>query len=124
MKRRGMTLTECMAALAILGLALGLWVTLAAAGPRASRRLNAQREAFRALEGTLEIVRGGGVPLASADIPIERLLVPRAAKGLTVRVTVKPTPQRDLHEVHVEARYTSEGIPMTSSLDTLVWRRS
>ena len=59
----GFTLIEALVALTILGVALLLGMQLLIQTPRIIRRIDAERQAFRALEATLEGVRAGVIAL-------------------------------------------------------------
>jgi len=54
---RGMTLMECAAALALIGIAILAADAFLSVQPQLTERLRAQQEALRALEYTLEPVR-------------------------------------------------------------------
>ncbi len=64
----GFTLIEALVALTILGVALLLGMQLLIQTPRIIRRIDAERQAFRALEATLEGVRGGSVSLVDQTL--------------------------------------------------------
>jgi len=58
----GFTLIEALVALTLLGVALLLGMQLLIQTPRIIRRIDAERQAFRALEATLESLRAGLPP--------------------------------------------------------------
>ncbi|MCR8526116.1 type II secretion system protein, partial [Escherichia coli] len=64
----GFTLIEALVALTILGVALLLGMQLLIQTPRIIVRIDAERQAFRALEATLEGVRGGSVSLVNQKL--------------------------------------------------------
>lgn len=63
----GFTLLEAMVALAILGVALLLGMALVIQLPRDVRRLDAERQAMRAMEATLEAMRAGTLPVKTCE---------------------------------------------------------
>ncbi|HTQ80813.1 MAG TPA: prepilin-type N-terminal cleavage/methylation domain-containing protein [Thermoanaerobaculia bacterium] len=120
----GFTLLETLIALALLMVALLMGVALVLAQPRMIRRLEAERQAFRAIEGTLEAVRGGAIPLApayfqnfdfSAGTPAARNL------GLWMEVQAVPSTP-NLYQVTLRAHYVVAGQGIDKQVDTLVWQ--
>jgi len=63
----GFSLIEVLIALTLLGIALLLGMDLVLQTPRVVRRLDGEREAFRAMESTMEAVRAGVILLKSGD---------------------------------------------------------
>jgi prepilin-type N-terminal cleavage/methylation domain-containing protein len=130
----GFTLIEALVALTILGVALLLGMQLLIQTPRIIRRIDAERQAFRALEATLEGVRAGSVSLVN-----QRLECFHTAAGtdapcpdpdndlddddyLEVLMLVEPTDLPRLHHVTLTARYPVRKVEQKKQLETLVWR--
>ncbi|HEY4563959.1 MAG TPA: type II secretion system protein, partial [Thermoanaerobaculia bacterium] len=65
----GFTLLEAVVGLAILGVALLLGMALVIQLPRDVRRLDAERQAMRAMEATLEAMRAGALPVKTCEPP-------------------------------------------------------
>ncbi len=63
----GFSLIEVLIALTLLGIALLLGMDLVLQTPRVVRRLDGERQAFRAMESTMEAVRAGVILLKNAD---------------------------------------------------------
>jgi len=63
----GFTLLEAVVGLAILGVALLLGMALVIQLPRDVRRLDAERQAMRAMEATLEAMRAGALPVKTCE---------------------------------------------------------
>jgi type II secretory pathway pseudopilin PulG len=118
----GMSLAECLIALALLSLTM-VMVTAGFATVRATgERLLAQRAALRAAENALEAVRGGALPLASGPVD-PRVLVGDAGEWrLRVRVLVDETEQPGLYQVVAEAAFELGERPGMRRLETLVWQ--
>jgi len=120
----GFTLVETLIALALLGIALLLGLSLVLSQPRMEKRMEAERQAFRAIEGTLEAIRGGSIPLGpthfenfafSAGSP--------ASSDLTLALDVQPVPfPPSLFQVSLTARYSVAGQRFEKRVDTLVWQ--
>ena len=119
----GFTLLEALIALAILGIALLLGLQLLIQTPRAIRRLDAERQAFRALEATLDSLRaGGGVPEDGVELSeFHTAAGEPAPKDLTVSVTVEPTDKPGLYHVTLTARYKVLDVSYQKRLETLFW---
>ncbi len=120
----GFTLLEALVALAILGIALLLGMQLLIQVPRVIRRLDAERQAFRALEATLEGLRASGGPPREG----ERLSGFRTAAGtpapdeLTVVVEVESADKPGLYHVTLTTQYTVLNVTYEKRLETLFWR--
>src|SRR5947209_4163260 len=120
----GFTLVETLIALALLGVALLLGMALVLSQPRMVRRMESERQAFRAIEGTLEAIRGGAIPLVpahfdnfafSAGSPV--------SSDLTLSMDVRPVPfPPSLFQVSLTAHYSVAGQPFDHRVDTLVWQ--
>jgi len=120
----GFTLLETLIALVILGFALLFVLTLVLNQPRMLKRLDAQRQAYRAIEGTLEAVRAGGIPLQSAHFAdFDFLAGTPAPPDLTLQMDVValPTPA-GLYRVSLAAHYTLAGQGIDQKVQTLVWQ--
>ena len=111
-------MVEVLVALLILTLCLFLALGLHMQQRRILDRLAAQGEALRALEGTLEALRAGAVPLASGTVPG---FAYSEAKGLVVTLEVTNTDVPALFDVRAEARFLVAGEPHSRQLETLIW---
>jgi prepilin-type N-terminal cleavage/methylation domain-containing protein len=120
----GFTLLETLVALAILGIALLLTLVLVLNQPRILHRLDGERQAFRAIEGTLEAVRAGAIPLESARFEsFDFLAGTPAPPDLTLRMDVRPLDMPPgLYEVSLVAHYTLAGKGYDKRVQTLVWQ--
>ena len=119
----GFTLLEALVALAILGIALLLGMQLLIQAPRVVRRLDAERQAFRALEATLESLRASGGPLEDEELShfFTAAGTPAPAE-LTVSVEVVPGSLPGLYHVTLTAHYTVLNVAYKKRLETLFWR--
>ena len=116
----------------ILGVALLLGMQLLIQTPRIIRRIDAERQAFRALEATLEGVRGGSVSLVNQTLTCFHTAAgikapcprdnPDEDKYLEVLMLVEPTDLPRLHHVTLTARYPVLKVENKKQLETLVWR--
>jgi prepilin-type N-terminal cleavage/methylation domain-containing protein len=123
-RERGMTLMECAAALALIGMAVltaGAFFNLQ---PHLTERLLAQQEAARALEYALETVRAGALPVAVGASPVSLPNPTEKARGLTVTLHVTPGEKAGLYVVTAEANFWAGGKPYRRQLTTMVWRPS
>lgn len=111
----GFTLIEVLVSLTVLGVALLLGMALVIQLPRDVRRLDAERQAMRALEATLEGMRAGTVQVKTCDLTSEppcaltdfvTLPPVPAARNLAITVTVAPTAQPGLYQVTLTAYYS------------------
>lgn len=120
----GFTLLETLVALAILGVALLLTLVLVLNQPRMLSRLDGERQAFRAIEGTLEAVRAGAIPLESAHFESFAFLAGTPAPpGLTLQMDVFALPAPPgLYKVSLVAHYTLAGKGYDKRVQTLVWQ--
>ena len=118
----GMSLAECLIALALLSLTM-VMVTAGFATIRATgERLLAQRAALRAAENALEAVRGGALPLASGPVDPRALVGDAGESRLLVRMLVEETEQPGLYRVVAEAAFEVGERPGMRRLETLVWQ--
>ncbi|HTG37079.1 MAG TPA: prepilin-type N-terminal cleavage/methylation domain-containing protein [Thermoanaerobaculia bacterium] len=104
----GFTLIEALVALTLLGVALLLGMQLLIQTPRIISRIDAERQAFRAMEATLESLRAGLPP----------------PPDLEVKVSVEEEPAHlpGLSHVTLTAHYSVLGVDHKKQLETLVWR--
>jgi prepilin-type N-terminal cleavage/methylation domain-containing protein len=122
-RQRGFSLIEVLVALVVLGVALLMGLPLVLQNPRIVKRTDGERQAYRALESTLEAVRAGVIPLASARLDdfVTAVGTP-APKDLTVSMHVAPTSLPDLYLVTLRATYTVFQEKHEKRLQSLVWR--
>ena len=107
-------------ALAVLLVALLIGLALLAEQPRIERRLAARQEAVRAVEGVLEGIRAGVVPLQGGAVP------PGVGGGgggtpMLLWMEVTPTDRPGLDDVRVTANYNVLGEEGHWEARTLVW---
>jgi prepilin-type N-terminal cleavage/methylation domain-containing protein len=118
----GFSLVEVLIALVIVGMALLMGMGLALQNPRIVRRTDAERQAFRALESTLEAVRAGAVPLKTSVLGGFATAVDKPAPAdLEVLMQVEKTSLPRLFEVTLSANYTVEQRKFQKSLKTMIW---
>ncbi|HEV8581615.1 MAG TPA: type II secretion system protein [Thermoanaerobaculia bacterium] len=118
----GFSLLEVLIALTILGIALLLGMALVLQNPRIVRRANDERQAFRAMESTLEAVRAGAIPLQTSVLDgfVTAVGTP-APKDLTIEMQVDPTTTPGLYNVTLSARYSFARQRVVKRLRTMVW---
>ena len=122
-RESGFSLIEVLIALVLVGAALLMGMGLALQNPRIVRRLDGERQAFRAMESTLEAVRAGGlIPLKTAELDgfVTAVGTP-APEDLKILMEVEPTDPPGLVQVTLRASYTVEGRKVEKMLRTLVW---
>ncbi|HSS48919.1 MAG TPA: prepilin-type N-terminal cleavage/methylation domain-containing protein [Thermoanaerobaculia bacterium] len=118
----GFTLLEALIALVLLGVALLIGLELVLQNPRMVRRMDGERQAFRAMESTIESVRGGAIPLETADLGVFSTAVGTPApRDLDIFMQVDPTPLPGLFQVTLQARYTADKHKVQKELQTMVW---
>src|SRR3954447_16733309 len=118
----GFSLLEALVALALLGVALLLGMELLLQNPRVVRRLDGERQAFRALESTLEAVRAGAIPLVTSDLGgFSTAVGSPAPKDLAISMQVDPAGLPGLVQVTLRATYTMDQKKVQKELQTLVW---
>jgi prepilin-type N-terminal cleavage/methylation domain-containing protein len=121
----GFTLIEALIALTLLGVALLLGMQLLIQTPRIIRRVDAERQAFRALEATLEGLRAGSVNLTNQDLTDFFTVagtLPPPDLHLKVSEDVELTHLPGLHHVTLTAYYSVLHVTYKKQLETLVWR--
>ena len=118
----GFSLIEALIALAILMVALLLGLPLVLQQPRVLARIEAQREATRAIEATLEALRAGEVPLQPQRIQGFALAAGEPApRGLALWIDVAPAGPPYLYLVSLRTRVDVLGQPLERQVETLVW---
>ncbi|HVS00060.1 MAG TPA: type II secretion system protein [Thermoanaerobaculia bacterium] len=117
----GFTLLEVLVALAILGVALLMGMSLLLQAPRIQRRLDARRDAMLTAESALELIRAGAVPLQPGQIDTSAAGVDLPS-GSSLRLEVVPVSPPGLYEVKVEVRYKTQGQVRDVDVETMVWR--
>jgi prepilin-type N-terminal cleavage/methylation domain-containing protein len=129
----GFTLIEALVALTLLGVALLLGMQLLIQTPRIIHRIDAERQAFRALEATLEGVRAGVIALRAPDGKPDQELSdfytaagppPRKPDDLDLKVFmhVEPADLPGLCHVTLTAHYLALKVDHKQQLETLVRR--
>jgi prepilin-type N-terminal cleavage/methylation domain-containing protein len=121
-RQRGFSLLEVLVALAILGVAILLAMALVLQNPRIVRRTDAERQAFRAMESSLEAVRAGVIPLQTSTLDgfVTSVGTP-APKDLSIEMQVVPTELPGLFDVSLAASYRIEQRTHVKRLRTMVW---
>lgn len=121
-RESGFSLVEVLIALVLVGTALLLGMGLALQQPRIVRRLDGERQAFRAMEATLEAVRAGAIPLQTSELDgfVTAVGTP-APKDLKIRMQVEPADLPGLFQVTLRASYKVEQRQVEKMLRTLVW---
>jgi prepilin-type N-terminal cleavage/methylation domain-containing protein len=103
----GFTLLEALIALTVLGIALLLGMALVIQLPRDVRRLDAERQAMRAMEASLEAMRAGILPVQNSELSgFITLAGAPAARDLGITVLVNPTARPGLYQVTLTAHYS------------------
>jgi prepilin-type N-terminal cleavage/methylation domain-containing protein len=118
----GFSLLEALVALVLLGVALLLGMELVLQNPRMVRRMDGERQAFRAMESTMEAVRAGVIPLQTSDLGgFSTAVGTPAPKNLAISMQVDPTGLPGLYQVTLRARYTADARQVQKELQTMVW---
>lgn len=116
----GFTLLEAVIGLAILGVALLLGMALVIQLPRDVRRLDAERQAMRAMEATLEGMRAGTLPVQNSQLSeFITLAGAPTARDLKIDVLVTPTTRPGLYQVTLTAHYSVLNSQHTKQLQAL-----
>lgn len=120
---RGFSLVELLVALFLLGFALLIGMEIFLQQPKVVDRLEAQRQALRALEGTLESLRAGNLPLATQELTgfATRAGGP-SPDDLTVSVEITALPVSGLWEVALTARCTVGREKVVKRVHSMIWR--
>lgn len=126
-RESGFSLVEVLIALVLVGTALLLGMGLALQQPRIVRRLDGERQAFRAMESTLEAVRAGAIPIQKS--PLQTLEMDGfmtavgtpAPEDLKIYMQVEPAGTPGLFQVTLRATYAVEQRKIEKMLRTLVW---
>lgn len=118
----GFTLVETLIALAVLMVALLLGLPLLLEQPRILARVEAQRQATRAIEAAIESLRAGEVPLQAARVQNVALAAGSPAPpGLTLWIDVAPADLPYLYSVTLRTRIDVRGHPLERQVETLIW---
>jgi len=120
--RRGFSLVEAVAALAVFGFAVIVASTFLDVQMSSARRLEARADLVRAAEVLLESVRGGAMPLTSGNVDLSDEFQPMSSIRVQTTLRVTPRSLPDLYEVRVEARAMVRSEDMVVSITTQVWR--
>jgi prepilin-type N-terminal cleavage/methylation domain-containing protein len=119
----GFSLVETLVALAILTTCLLLGMALLLQHPWVVRRVDAERQAYRALESTLESVRAGVIPLESVTLDGFVTAAGRPApKDLKLAMTVELEDLPGLYRVILVARYSVGRQKLEKRVETMIWR--
>jgi prepilin-type N-terminal cleavage/methylation domain-containing protein len=136
-RQSGFSLIEVLIALTLLGIALLLGMDLVLQNPRVVRRLDGERQAFRAMESTMEAVRAGVIPLKTCtplrsccdSLPpsesescnmVTADIVP-VPKDLTISMDFGAAGLAGLYQVTLTAQYSAVGHKYKKKLQTMVW---
>jgi prepilin-type N-terminal cleavage/methylation domain-containing protein len=118
----GFTLIEVLIALTLLGVALLLGMALVLENPRIVRRTDGERQAFRAMESTIEAVRAGVIPLQTSQMSgMTTAVGTPAPKDLKIFMEVDPGTLPGLYQVTLTAQYTVLNQKYKKQLQTMVW---
>jgi type II secretory pathway pseudopilin PulG len=123
---RGAVLIEALVGVAIVGIALLFLTGLLAHESTLQRRAAAQEAAYTALEGAIEGVRAGVLPLTPPhqvyDTPAPPFVALPPGSGSILWLDVVETPLSGLYDVTATVRFASGPDLVTRSLATRVWR--
>jgi prepilin-type N-terminal cleavage/methylation domain-containing protein len=121
-RHAGFSLLEVLIALVVLGVALLLGMALVLQNPRIVRRTDDERQAFRAMESTMEAVRAGAIPLQTSQLDgfVTAVGTP-APRDLTIWMQVEPTGLPGLYQVTLSARYSFARQRFVKRLRSMVW---
>lgn len=117
---RGFALVEALVAGALLGWILLVGLDFLVLEKRAEERLAAHRQAMRAVESTVELIRSGRLVPEDGPVDLGDLA---STNGIQLHMEVATEgAMSDLLRVRVEAHYQVHGEPSSRDLETLVWR--
>ena len=120
--QRGFTLVEALAALGIFAVAVLIAAAFLQAHVTAARRLQVRSALVQATETSLEEIRGGLRPLASADLDQRGGFGLTPGAELLTSIKVESGDVTNLYHVVVTSRSAAAGEPMEVSIETMVWR--
>jgi prepilin-type N-terminal cleavage/methylation domain-containing protein len=120
--QRGFTLVEALAALGIFAIAVLIATAFLQAHVTAARRLEVRSALIHATETSLEEIRGGLRPLASANLDHRGGFGLTPGAELLTTIKVDSGGVTDLYRVVVTSRSAAAGEPMEVSIETMVWR--
>lgn len=121
-RRSGFTLIEVVVGLALLAVATLVGLAAIARAQLAIERLEARQRALREIEGVLEAVRTGALPLASAEYEPSLDATVGRERDLIVSLEVEPDVLPGLYRVAGSARWSLRGRPQTSTVLTRIYR--
>ena len=120
MSQRGSTLIEAIAALTLVGITVLMASSSLGSVPHLAARLDARHDLVRALDATLEGVRGGLLPLE--DRILHRAPIP-TRRPVTVRIEVEPDDVPGLWRLTVTASCQVFDAAVQSRVTTKIWRQ-
>ena len=123
-EERGMSLVECVATVALVGIGVMMACALLGLHPRAIEQIDAQTELVRSIEATIEAVRAGELPLTSGAVPRSALPAASTARALSVTLTVSPGGAPGLYRIEVRASGRAVGRRLERRQSSMVWRPS
>ncbi len=126
--QKGFSLIESLVALLLVTMALFLTLHLITIQPRTMKRLRANEAALRAVESSLETIRGGAIPLTEGRTKLAfpvAFVADSSVVGLLMTMDVARSSEvDDLYIVTVEARYLVANQVWVRRVQTMVWRPS
>lgn len=118
----GFSLLEALVALVLLGVALLLGMELLLQNPRMVRRMDGERQAFRAMESTLEKVRAGVILLAKPDLGSFSTVVGSPdPEDVAMSMKVDSVGVPGLYKVTLRATYKVDQKKVQKELQTMIW---
>ena len=126
--QKGFSLIESLVALLLVTFALFLTLHLTTIQPRTMKRLGANEAALRAVESSLETIRGGSIPMTEGRTKLGSpgaFVADPSVVGLQMTMDVARSSEADdLYIVTVEARYLVANQVWVRRVQTMVWRPS
>jgi prepilin-type N-terminal cleavage/methylation domain-containing protein len=120
-RAQGFTLLEVLVALTVLGVALLMSMALVLQLPRDVRRLDAERQAMRAMEATLEGMRAGAMPIEKSRLTgFITVSDNPPSPDLQIDVAVTPTTRPGLCQVTLTAYYSVLNTKHNKQLQALI----